>query len=387
MNNPFENVKQKPRYEMIYSELKKKIVDNKISIGEKLPTEKELIEYYKVSRITTKKALDMLVNDNLVERIPGKGSFVKNYQDHSELHRSDKKGFLLGYIVPDFDDSHGLDLLIATEKMAKQKSVNLVVKQTYGDINLEKEAIHSLMKQGVDGLIIMPASGEYYNEEIVKLNLEKFPHVLIDRYLKGFTTTSICSNNKEITNEAVHYLFDLNHEKIALFSPPYKDTSAIEDRIEGFIQAYAERGILVDKKIWLAELASTLPVPKNEEEEIKRDVELIKHHLKNNQEITAIFAMEYNIAMLAREAMTEMELKIPDDISIICFDNPRNTVGRYSFTHIKQDVNEMAEKAVEGIISLIEGKEYPVKTFLEGKLIEKQSTAINQLKENGSKNE
>jgi GntR family transcriptional regulator, arabinose operon transcriptional repressor len=380
MANPFENVKQKPRYERIYSELKTKIIDKQIRPGEKLPTEKELIDYYQVSRITTKKALDMLVSDNLIKRIPGKGSFVISGDENSGTEiKTKNRPLLIGYVVPDFDDSHGLELFLSAEKMAAQTNMNIVVKRTYGDVNREKEAINALLELEVDGMVILPVSGEYYNEEIVKLNIQKFPHVLIDRYLKGFSTTSVCTDNRGTSKQCVHYLFDMNHDKISLIAPPFKDTSAIEDRIDGFIQAYAERGVSVDKDLWLTSLTSTLPFPKNTEEEISQDIEMIKEHLKKFPEISAVFAMEYNVAVLVKEAAAELNMAVPADLSIICYDHPLNTIGRHRFTHIKQDVEKMTGKALEGVAALIEGREFPVKTTLDAELIIDTSTVAKKV--------
>lgn len=370
MNNPFEIETHKSKYEVIYDDLKKKIQHNEINAGEKLPTEKELLEHYNVSRITTKKALDMLAGDGMIERIPGKGTFVKaKNASHEYSERS--KSLMVGYISPDFDDDHGLELLSKLEEFANERSVNIVVKRTYGSLEREKTAIISLINQGIDGLIILPVSGEYYNEEIVKLNLQNFPHVLVDRYLKGFATTSIRTDNKTVTKNAVEYLFELNHEKIALCTPPYKDTSAIEDRVEGFIQAYAERGILVDKNSWITNLESTLSFPTSSAALVEKDIDRIIQHLKTHPEITAVFAMEYKIAVLVNEAAKRMNDNVPEDLSIICFDTPKYYLGRNVFTHIKQNTDEMAENAINSIIALVNEQEHPIKTSFEAELIDR----------------
>lgn len=374
MNNPLDKVQKKPRYEVIYEEIKEKIVSRKYKLGERIPSEKKLIDYYNVSRITTKKALDQLVNEGMIERIPGKGSFVIDKNKRMSTQSISKKGYLIGFIFPEIDECHVIELFMALNQAVSHCSSNLVVKETYGDIKLEKEAITSLLELGVDGMIILPVSGEYFNEEVLKLNLNKFPHVLVDRYFKGIHTTSICTDNIQAAKKAVHYLFDLNHKQIAIFSPPYKDISAIEDRVEGFIQAYDERSIMVNKDIWLTDLTSELPNNKNKDQLIKRDIQLIKDHLKLHKGITAIFAMHYNIAVLARIAALELNLSIPEDLSIICFDSPKKSNDLFQFTYIKQGQQEMGEKAVEAIISLIEAKEYPEKTFLETALIEGEST-------------
>ncbi|SDO15869.1 GntR family transcriptional regulator [Alkalicoccus daliensis] len=374
MKQPNQYVKSSPQYEKIYKEIKASIINQEVKLGEKLPTEKELTTKFNVSRITTKKALDMLVSDQLIERIPGKGSFVTSSENMLKTSSSKKRNqTVIGYIVPDLDESHGLELFLSLENAAAEKNFQLIIKRTYGDINLEKQAIRSLIEFEVDGLIILPVSGEYYNEEIVKLNMQRFPHVLVDRYLKGFDTTMIFTDNREITRKAVDYLFDLQHKHIALFSPPYKDTSAIEDRVEGFFQAYAERGIPINKKIWLTNFHSSFPYPKYDLESIEHDIKLIQEHLKQNSKITAVFAMEYNIAALTYEASRRMNLSIPEDLSIICFDNPENSIGRKQFTHIKQNAKVMGRKAVESLEALIKNESIPIKTTLEAELVEKHT--------------
>jgi GntR family transcriptional regulator, arabinose operon transcriptional repressor len=141
-------------------------------------------------------------------------------------------------------------------------------------------------------------------------------------------------------------LFDNNHENIGLFSPPIENTSAIEDRVEGFIQGYAERGMIVNKDLWMIDLHSTVPFPDNMNEKIKQDIDLIKDHLRGHPEISAVFAMEYNIAVLVKIAAEELALSVPDNLSIICFDTPRSFLGKNQFTHIKQDVGAMASHSI-----------------------------------------
>ena len=68
--------KNSSNYEKIYKELKKSIEKGKIKEFEKLPTEMQLCETYDVSRITVRKALEKLEQDNLIQKIRGKGTFV-----------------------------------------------------------------------------------------------------------------------------------------------------------------------------------------------------------------------------------------------------------------------------------------------------------------------
>lgn len=65
-----------PLYQKIYSEIKKNIFEGVFGQAEKLPSENELCSIFNVSRITIRKALDMLTEDGLVVKIQGKGSYA-----------------------------------------------------------------------------------------------------------------------------------------------------------------------------------------------------------------------------------------------------------------------------------------------------------------------
>ncbi len=76
-----------PRYEQMYRIVRERILAGQYQVGERIPSEKELIEEFGVSRITSKKALDMLVQEGMIHRQPGRGSFVtrKEQQDDSAV--------------------------------------------------------------------------------------------------------------------------------------------------------------------------------------------------------------------------------------------------------------------------------------------------------------
>jgi GntR family transcriptional regulator len=69
---------QRPKYQQIKKRLRRRIADG--SIDHRVPSENELARRYQVSRMTARKALNELLRDGLVERIPGKGTFVKQAQ-------------------------------------------------------------------------------------------------------------------------------------------------------------------------------------------------------------------------------------------------------------------------------------------------------------------
>nr|AYQ75699.1 GntR family transcriptional regulator [Cohnella candidum] len=371
-------------YERIYETLLEQIRSGKYQLGDRVPSEKELAEEFGVSRITSKKALELIAAEGWITRKPGKGSFVADPsakpggvtegkpKGNGKGGKSGNK-LLVGLVITDFGDSYGTGLVYGMEEASRKFDSYLILRRTFGIPSYEEEAIKGLLDAGVDGLIVFPAQGEYFNAEILKLVIDQFPLVLVDRHLKGISAGSICTDNISGAKKGIEYLFGLGHKHIGLLTPPPMDTTAVEDRIEGFIQAHAEKGIPVDRGLWIEEILSTLPSAYTEENKAK-DIFKIKRHLQENPHMTALFAMEYNIAVLAREAAEQLGLSVPEDLSIICFDCPE-TDGTPSFTHLRQNQEEMGRQAFEHIVKLSEGQNIPNRTMLEAALIMGRSTA------------
>ncbi|NQX62253.1 GntR family transcriptional regulator [Paenibacillus qinlingensis] len=367
----------RPIYERIYETLREEILQRKYNIGDRVPSEKELADDYNVSRITSKKALEMLAEVGLIVRKPGKGSFVAEEGDPSaEVLSSEEraKHTLIGLVITDFGNTFGTEMIYGMERASADNDSFLVLRRSFGLPENEEKAIRSFLELGVDGIIVFPAQGEFYNAEILKLVIQQFPLVLVDRHLKGVAAASISTDNISAARTGTDYLLDLGHKQICLLTPPPMDTTAIEDRIEGFVRAHAERGVLVDRSLWLDEIMSTLPNSFHQPN-MDQDIEMIKAHLRSNPQITALFAIEYNIALLAKAAVEQMGLQIPGDISILCFDSPSTTLGSgYRFTHMIQNEDEIGKLAVENVLKLKRGEKVSNKTTLDAKLIIGEST-------------
>jgi len=384
----------KPMYEKIFEEVKRRILAQEYGMGERIPSEKELADEYNVSRITSKKALEMLAAERLIVRKPGRGSFVADpatdfaetpaaAADAANRHAAaqtfksaagKKTMTMIGLVMTDFGNSYGTGLVYGMEDASRDRDSFLVLRRSFGIPDNEEQSIRQLLQLGVDGLIVFPAQGEYFNAEILKLVIQKFPLVLVDRHLKGVAASSISTDNAAAAKRATEYLFGLGHTHIAFLSPPPVDTTAVEDRIEGFIQAHAERGVIVEKELWVNDLTSTLP-DSFHKDNIEEDIAKLVDHLKRHPTITALFAIEYNIALLAKNAVERLGLRIPEDISIICFDSPPTHLGGgYTFTHMRQKEEEMGRLAVEYVLDIMGGRTVPNRMTLEATLTVGEST-------------
>ena len=366
-------------YKRIYNKVVEKIINNEYVEGDKLPTENELALQYDVSRITSKKALDQLAQDGYIKRIQGKGSYVLGEDEikvkktveinNTKPIESLKNHLLIGVVMSDFNSNYGIEMLAGMEHELEKNNSFMIIKRSYDDQTIEKKVIEELLGIGIDGLLVIPVHGQFYNPTILKLILEDFPVVVVDRQLKGLPASFVGTNNILAAKNAVDYLFEQGHRNIAFVSAPIKNTPLI-DRVEGIKKGYSENGAVWDQsKLWLTDIGNYVPgreIYENKEQEFQQ----LLQKIEENPETTCIFALEYGIANFIEKAAKKLGKKIPDDISIICFDEPKTYTGDSYFTHIKQEEEKIGRWAIKLLIEqLIEDQKNEKMMMLDTRLI------------------
>ena len=369
---------EQPLYQKIYDSLEKGIKSGEYLPGARLPSEKELSQQFGVSRITSIRALEMLAMAGSVVRLRGKGTFVAGTEGITSGKASrtgvDRGAALIGVVIPDFSDSYGRMLIAGIESSCSEKGLFVIIKRSNGIQELEARAVESLVQLGVGGIIILPVHGEHYNPGVLHFVLAGYPIVFVDRRMKGIPSPFVGTNNLVAAKKASDYLLDQGHSMISLVSPPVANTSTLEDRIErGFVRSHAERGVSIEEDLWLTTLTSTMPGQETQEH-IAEDIVRIRDLVKKKPVITCFFAMEYNIALIIREALGQLGKSVPKDISILCFDSPPNYVGMHEFTHMQQRENEIGIKAVQFLLRQIEGKAVSEEIMLDADLVIGSST-------------
>ena len=338
-------------YMQIYNDLLEEIKSSKYAKNERLPTELELSKKYYVSRITSKKALNMLAEKNYIIRIKGKGSFVS---PHVLQSTGKIVGKTVGVIMPNFFDAYGKGILYAIEEKCRKNNMFCMLRLTWDDQAYESKSIEDMIEYGVSGLIINPVHGHYYNKIVLKQILDGFPVVVIDRKLRGIPSSFVGTNNVLAGEKAMDYLISKGHKKIAIFSSKPKRTSSLEDRLKGALRRAENEDCLdvqVKANLWQTHKSHT-------PDSFEKSNAIIAEHLTNYPETTAIIAANYQIAAVVKHAVTSFGLKVPDDISIICFDSPSNGCPLseallFEFTHVRQKEREIGEKAFDVMLKLM----------------------------------
>lgn len=169
------------------------------------------------------------------------------------------------------------------------------------------------------------------------------PCVLIDIYAQGNHSSSISIDNVEASITAVQYLIDHNHKHIGIMNGKLQSVVGIE-RYAGYCQALINNKIELHKEY-------TFTADFDEECAYHAGIQLLSNH----QEITAVFCASDVMAVGLYRAAKELHKRIPEDISVIGFDDI--PIAKYispSLTTIHQDFYNFGYRAVDLLSDLIQ---------------------------------
>jgi GntR family transcriptional regulator of arabinose operon len=374
------SVDREPLYIQIQNHFKELIKSKQLNEDDKIPTEKEMIEQFKVSRITVANALNELAREGWIYRIPGRGTFVKGVPEQeitaermvsapalsSANHAERPK---IGLVFPFVDDYFAIRLIRGITYALEDSEYSLVMMFSFNSKDREKEIIRDL-KNKVEGLIIFPVDAEIYNEEIIGLKMSEYPFVLIDRYLPGVETNAVYSDSQQASKLAVDHLWSLGHREIAICSDSPVPTVSVDDRITGYMNALRERGAMINPAMLLTDFDSDTSM---------LDPEHPLFRYIKNRVATAIIALNGNLGYKIWSIAKQVGIKVPEELSIVTFDNPSPMMEDLSlFTHIDQSESDMGLQAGQLILNMLKDKPHAtqnIRTVLEPKLVIKNTTA------------
>ncbi|MFE5323263.1 GntR family transcriptional regulator [Paenibacillus sp. NPDC056579] len=334
--------------------------------GDKLPSENELAEQFNVSRITVKNAMADIVKQGLIYRIQGRGSFISD-DDSGQLlsfEQKDDSRPIVAFLMPRLNNLFTANLMTGIEQELADHGYHLAARLTHNNQDMENKILKELHELGVNGIIIYPVDGETFNDEILNLTINHFPLVIVDRYFRGLDANRIISDNYTGAYEATKHLTDLGHTKISFISTKVSGTTSIEDRLHGYEQALSDSGLFIEYRLRLS-LGAASPV------------EQIRSYLADNPDIKAIVATNAAIGLMAKKAAQALNLNVPGDLSIVCFDNyEQSDLSEVPLTYINQNEKNMGREAAKLVLSLIENpKQDRCSIALPSHLVIRSSTA------------
>jgi DNA-binding LacI/PurR family transcriptional regulator len=270
---------------------------------------------------------------------------------------------MIGLLIPNIANPFMAEVARSIENHLKRHGYSLMICSTDNDFKNEIEYISILKQKYTEGIIV--ATGlkkEKSIKELVKTNL---PVALLSRDVPFLAVDTVLVDDYLGGYEATRHLIELGHEKIAMIT---EDTtfSIIQSRVLGYKKALEEAGLNYDESLVLTNNTSL--------DEGKKSMLTL---LKKSSPPTGIFASTETLAIGALQGARELNIKVPDELSIVGFDDTvLSTICDPPLTTIAQPIEEMGKKVVELLVEEIEKKkESKQRVILSPKLIVRNSTA------------
>jgi LacI family transcriptional regulator len=255
---------------------------------------------------------------------------------------------MLGAVVADITNPFYPQLVRGAEDAALKRHYILITVNTDDQVEREREVMAMLLARRVDGLLLVPSPNAKDRSHIVAALAAGTPLVAVDRYVEGIETDSVAVNNSKGVQMAMNHLIRLGHKRIAYVGADW-ELSNTRQRRRGYEQALHDAGIPLDPAILCF---GDFRQPSG--------YRLTKELCLSSDPPTAIFAGNAMMGMGALQAVQELGLKCPQEISIAIFDDlPFMNIVQPHPTAVSQPAYAIGVRAADLLIDRIEGKTMP----------------------------
>lgn len=327
-------------------------------------TLKDIAEKVGVSESTVSRVLNGIpkASSETRERILKVAEELGYYPNDLARSLAKQKTYIIGVIITDISNSYFASVTGGIEEIASLYGYSLIISATGGNENEELKYINILKEKRVDGIIFMSGRMPHSCEQA--LLDTGIPTVVVARKVKS-SLPSIHIDNIGESYKAVEYLIKLGHRRIAIISGTFADKESGYHRLLGYKNALADYELPFEEELI-------------EEGDFKMDSgrRAMEKLLKLKELPTAVFAASDAMAVGAIKAIKKAGLRVPEDISVMGFDN--NVISQAcdpELTTIGQPVKDLGRKAIEMLYKIIQGKKLEkMAIYLPCELIIRNST-------------
>lgn len=257
-----------------------------------------------------------------------------------------KKTNLIGVIVSNITSNFFSTILSSIEETVDQHHYNLVVCNIMENLDKELRYLQTFQEMRVDGIIIMH---EKANDDIRHfLHQTKIPVIFsaspVDPAFPGVTVDDFSA-----VYDAIRFLGDLGHQKIAFIGGDLADVSSGQKRYEGYLKAMEDIGLPIEQR-WI----------RFGDYQVKSGYEQMKSILQEGSRPTAVFAASDDMALGAMNCLHDCGFQVPEQMSVMGFDGSQLTeLARPRLTSMQQPIAMIGRLSVELLLEAIQNPARP----------------------------
>ena len=354
----FDKTSSTPLYRQLAEELRKQVKDGEISVGQKLPSESEMIQEYGVGRMTVRNALALLVNEGILTKSQGKGTFCAGMTG-AEEKRLDIQ------VLLDMSDTYFIPYYVrGISSVLSRSGSNFLISDTHDDDQILCNLLEGLARKKVSGVIfqctddcLSEKTDERIIESVRALTDSGVPVIIIDGKVPELPISSLSLDEESGGLRAAEHLAAYGHKKCTVICRDEHRDARL--RRKGFYDGAALFGM---------ELPLVIEAKSNWEEDLIRAA-------KNG--ITGVFAYNDDAALRAVMTLKKAGFSVPGDVSVIGFDDTYLAIAcDPQLTSLAHPKEQMGRDAAELMLSMIQsGQTSAVEKLYKTELVMRASCA------------
>lgn len=312
--------------------------------GERIPAERTLAETYGISRISAREGLTELIAEGYLYRIPGKGTFVE--RANQVARKLERAEFSVAFVIRKawyaFAQSGYMRILEGVERALRTRNYRLVFVTKEDEESLGFDPKHA-REAGYDGLIMVGPTSE---GQVNELQAARVPFILLDPPATIAGVNSISMDYYEGSQQAVRYLARLGHREIGYIGIEHSE------KYRGHLDALRGLGLQANPQF-----AQFIEVGGVEIPGYQHGREAMEQMLKLGALPTAMQITNDLVAMGVMDVLRREGLRIPDDLSIVTYDDNFHGQADPPLTTICTDLEEFGAIGVQRLFALMEHPE------------------------------
>lgn len=275
-----------------------------------------------------------------------------------------KRTQTLALVVTDITNPFFTNMARGVEDVASQRGFSTILCNTDESETKQADYLTILLQKRVDGVLLVPARSAA--GPVQWLQQRNVPVVIIDRQAPGARVDCVRGQSEAGGHDLANLLYDLGHRDVAMLAGPSYVSTAV-DRVAGYIRASAERGISA-RPGYIIYGSFT----------VASGYTMAQQALRSEPRPTALLAANNFIAIGAYRALRDAGLRVPDDVSLVAFENlPEHTALDPFLTVAAQPAYEMGTRAAELLLDRLRGHgpAEPLDIQLPNEIIVRRSSA------------
>lgn len=334
---------QELKYQKVIDWITEEIAAGRLRPGDRLMSEEKMGERFGLSRQTIRRATQALVEQKIVTRIQGSGTYIGKAGP-----RVRKERYMNVAVVSTFYESYIFPpTLRGIEKTLSKAGYAMQVSFTDNKVTNEAEILMTLLrKNNIDGLIVEASKGALPNRNIryYKEFLDRhIPIIFFNDMYPELQAPCVRLDDESVSSDAAQLLIQAGHKKIAgIFK---LDDGQGARRYKGFIDAIIKAGLKIDsRQIFWVDTEAQMELREQEDYLFKR--------IKG---CTGIVCYNDEVAMQLIDIALRRGVRIPEDLSVVSIDDSDLAeICRVPFTSFPHPKEKLGEKTAENLLRMIE---------------------------------